>query len=160
MNDAERCEIEELEQTTFDYLEDEIDWAIPEWYAIGKLAERVISIVGVLKRRVEVGEITLEIGGIGGVVTHPDHRQHGFASALLRSAAEFMRDDLQVEFGLLLCNPDKVDFYGRLGWQIALAEMVCDLHGSKEIFDGITMVLPLGSKPWPEGSIDLCGTPW
>ena len=156
----DRREIEELEQSAFNDLEDEIDWSNSEWYVTWKYAERIISIVGVLKRRIRVGKITLDVGGIGGVATHPDYRQRGFSSALLKRAAEFMRDDLQVQFGLLVCDQEKVNFYGRLGWQIVGAEMLFDLHGSKQVFQGITMVLPLGSSPWPEGVIDLCGAPW
>ena len=160
IGEDEGREIDEVDQLAFSGPEDEIDWSNPQWYVIGKLAERIISIVGVLKRRIRVGKITLEVGGIGGVATHPDYQQHGFGSAVMQSAAEFMRDDLQVEFGLLVCGQETVSFYGKLGWQIAGAEMVFDLHGSKQVFQGITMVLPIGPRPWPEGTIDLCGAPW
>jgi aminoglycoside 2'-N-acetyltransferase I len=160
ISENEGREIEELEQSAFNDPEDEIDWANSEWYVTGKLVERIVSIVGILRRRIRVGKITLEVGGIGGVATHPDYRQCGFSSALLKRAAEFMRDDLQVVFGLLVCDQEMVSFYRKLGWQISHAELVFDLHGSKEVFQGITMVLPLGSSPWPEGVIDLCGAPW
>jgi GNAT superfamily N-acetyltransferase len=127
---------------------------------LGKIAGGIVSVVGILKRRIQVGEIILEVGGIGGVATHPDHQRHGFASALLRGAAEFIREDLHIEFGLLFCDHDKITFYSKLGWQVVEAEMTMEIHGKKQVFDGIALVLPLGARPWPEGTIDLCGHPW
>ena len=160
INGNENREIEEVDQLAFTGPEDEFNWSSSEWYATGKLAGRIVSIVGILKRRVQVGEIMLEVGGIGGVATHPDYQRLGFGSAVLQGAAEFMRHELQVEFGLLVCDPDMVTFYSKLGWQIAHSEMVFNFQGSKHVFQGITMVLPLGARPWPEGKIDLCGFPW
>ena len=160
INGNENREIEEVEQLAFTGPEDEFHWSSSEWYATGILAGRIVSVVGILKRRIRVGEIALEVGGIGGVATHPDCQRHGLASAVLQRAAEFMRNELHVEFGLLVCDQDMVAFYRKLGWQIAHSEMAFDFQGSKHVFQGITMALPLGARPWPEGKIDLCGFPW
>jgi GNAT superfamily N-acetyltransferase len=152
--------IEVVSHLAFTDLEDEIDWSPPQWWVLGKIAGGIVSVVGILKRRIQVGEIILEVGGIGGVATHPDHQQHGFASALLRGAAEFIREDLHIEFGLLFCDHDRITFYSKLGWQVVGAEMTMEIHGEKQVLDWIAMVLLLGERAWPEGTIDLCGAPW
>jgi len=160
MDESESQGIEVVSHMAFTDPEDEIDWSPPEWWVLGKIAGAIVSVVGILKRSVQVGEITLDVGGIGGVATHPDHQRHGFASALLRGAAEFIRQDLHIEFGLLFCDHDKITFYSKLGWQLVGAEMTTELQGAKQVSDGIAMVLPLGERAWPEGRIDLCGAPW
>lgn len=160
LSEVELREIEEVDQSAFTGPEDDIDWSGSEWHVIGRLAERIVSIAGILKRRIRVGEVTLEVGGIGGVATHPDYQKHGYGSAVMQRAAEFMQDDLHVEFGLLVCDQETASFYGKLGWQISPAELVFNSKGTKQIFQDITMVLPLSSRPWPVGRIDLCGTPW
>lgn len=156
----ENQEIEEVDHQAFNGQEDDIDWSSPEWFVFGTMAGRIVSVVGVLERRIRVGEMTLKVGGVGGFATHPDHQRHGFGSALLQRAAEFMRNDLQVEFGLLVCGQDMIAYYSKHGWQIAEAEMVFTSKGTKHVFHDMIMVLPLGERPWPKGTIDLCGTPW
>jgi len=160
ITERENREIEDVDYLAFTGPPDNVDWSSPEWFVIGKLAGRVVSIVGVLKRRIRVGESSLEVGGVGGVATHPDYQRRGYGSALLQRTAIFMRADLNVGFGLLVCDQDMVPFYSKLGWQTTQDEMVFDFRGSKRTFDGITMLLPVGERPWPRGTIDLCGTPW
>lgn len=160
LNENENREIEEVGHLAFTGPGDEIDWSSPEWYVLGKMKGRVVSVVGILKRRIQVGEIPLDIGGISGVATHPDHQKQGFGSVLLRRAAEFIHQDLHIDFGLLVCAPDTVTFYSKLGWQIVEDEMIFEFQGTKHTFTGKTMVLPLGERPWPKGTIDLCGPPW
>ena len=58
----------------------------------------------------------LHIGGIGGVITHPDHRRHGYASVALNAAVQTMRDHEAVEFALLFCEPHNFAFYQSRGW--------------------------------------------
>jgi GNAT superfamily N-acetyltransferase len=160
LTESESREIEEVDHLAFTGPPDDVDWSSPEWFVVGKLAGRVISIIGILKRAIRIGETSLEVGGVGGVATHPDYQRRGYGSALLQRAAVFMRADLNVDFGLLVCDQDMVPFYGNLDWQTVQDEMVFDFRGSKRTFQGITMLLPLGGRSWPRGTIDLCGTPW
>jgi aminoglycoside 2'-N-acetyltransferase I len=160
LDENENREIEEVAHLAFTDPEDELDWSDPKWLVVGKLAGRIVSIVGILTRHIRVGETTLEVGGIGGVATLPDRQQHGFGSALLQRAAEFMRDELKVDFGLLICDQEMVSFYSKLGWQTVEGQVVFDFHGTMRALREITMRLPLGDSYWPEGTIDLCGAPW
>jgi len=160
LSEKENREIEEVDHLAFTGPPDDIDWASPELFVVGKLAGQVVSIVGILKRRIRVGETFLDIGGVGGVATHPDYQRRGFGTALLQRAAVFMQTEIGLDFGMLFCDQNMVSFYSKLGWQAAQAEVVFDFHGTKRLFRGETMLLVLGEQPWPSGSIDLRGTPW
>lgn len=160
LKESERREIDEVDHLAFMGEEDEIEWSPSEWYVLGKLAGRIVSHVGILKRRIRVGELFLEVGGVGGFATLPDYQQRGFGSTVLRRADEFMRLDLRLEFGLLVCGQDMIAFYSKHGWQITDAEMLFLSHGTKHVFHDTIMVIRLGERPWPEGTIDLCGAPW
>ncbi|MBN1976229.1 MAG: GNAT family N-acetyltransferase [Anaerolineae bacterium] len=102
----------------------------------------------------------VKLGGIGGVVALPEWRGRGLGTATLERAAAFMQDELQVAFGLLICGPDMVPFYRRLGWQVVEGPLTFDQPGGKVVFDEVTMVLPCAEQEWPNGEIDLCGLPW
>ena len=71
-----------------------------------------------------------------------------------------IRDELQVAFGLLICDECMIPFYSRLGWQVVEGPLMFDQPGGKVVFDDVTMVLPCAGENWPEGTIDLCGLPW
>ena len=102
------------------------------------------------------------LGGIGGVATLPDWRRHGYAGAAMRTAAEFMRNELRVEFGLLICGDQMLPYYCKLGWQLIAGPLMFDQPKGKTTFDASTkiMVLPSRKHDWPPGVIDLCGPPW
>src|SRR6266542_1591109 len=58
----------------------------------------------------------MRVAGIGGVATHPDHRQRGLSSALLADAHDKMRAD-GAHVGFL--STGIPDFYRKLGWEYA-----------------------------------------
>jgi aminoglycoside 2'-N-acetyltransferase I len=160
LNEDESREIEEVEHLAFTGPEDNLDWASPQWFVVGKLSGRIVAVAGILKRRIRVGETLLEVGGVGGVATHPGHQRLGYGSALVQRAAIFMRATMKVDFGLLACRPNTTPFYRKLGWQPIQEEVVFDFQGTKRLLPEMTMLLSLGDEPWPEGKIDLCGSPW
>ena len=102
----------------------------------------------------------LRVGGVGGVATSPRWQRRGLAQQLMEKAAAFMRADMGVEFGLLVCGDHMVPYYSRLGWQVVPGPLLVEQPQGKIIFPTTTMVLPLTGKPWPAGTIDLCGLPW
>lgn len=139
-----------------------IEWAGSQWNVIGRWNGRIVSVVGLLTREVAVGPQRqgVWVGGVGGVCTHPDFQRRGFSGQLLERAADYMRADLRVPFGLLVCGPHREHFYASHGWRTVTAPMMFDLRGAKQTFPDLTMILPLTKQPWPEGVVDLCGKPW
>lgn len=88
------------------------------------------------------------------------NRNFGVASALLQSAADFMKNTLGVEFGLLLCRHEVSPVYAKLGWIIVPGRTMFTRGGVNATYTNDTMILPLADKAWRAGSIDLLGLPW
>lgn len=139
---------------------DDLGWSDCEWFALGVLDGQIVSVVGILYREVLVGEQKVAVGGIGGVATHPDYQQRGYAGQLLERSAQFLREELKVPFGLLVCAPKRIHYYGRFGWQVMNAPMYFIHKEERRLFEGPVMILPLGEAEWPGGDVDLQGGPW
>lgn len=139
---------------------EDLGWSDSEWFVLGKLDGQVVSMVGVLKRKVMIGEQPVIISGVGSVATHPDFQRRGCAGLLMEQAAVFMRDTLRVPFGLLVCADEKLHYYDKFGWRPLIAPMYFDFQGGKRLFEGPVMILLLTEQPWPQGDVDLQGGPW
>lgn len=121
---------------------------------------RLVSTIGIVRRVGKVGDQPVLLGGIGGVATHPEFRKNGYAGLAMGTAGEFMRETMQVDFGLLLCGPHMERYYGKFGWQTVNTPCWAEQPGGKIVLDAVIMVLPCQQKAWPPGEIDLCGLPW
>ncbi|UCG12542.1 MAG: GNAT family N-acetyltransferase [Deltaproteobacteria bacterium] len=135
-------------------------YAYPRWHVMGILDGGLISRVGILKRTISVGQELLQVSGICGVVTAPEHRGRGIASALLGESVAFIKNRLNLPFALLTCRLKLEAFYERLGWKTAKGPTVFTQPDGVRTCAGLTMVTELGPRPWPEGPIDLRGLPW
>jgi GNAT superfamily N-acetyltransferase len=138
----------------------EYAWSDVDWHVLLRVNGQLVSHVEIVERTGTVDGQPVKLGGIGSVVTLPEWRGQGLAAATLERAAAFMREELQVAFGLLICGQNMMPFYSRLGWQVVDGPLVFDQPGGKVVFDDVTMVLPCAGEDWPEGTIDLCGLPW
>jgi GNAT superfamily N-acetyltransferase len=136
------------------------EWSDVDWHVMLRVDGQLVSHVEIVERTGTVDGRPVRLGGIGGVVTLPEWRGRGLATAGLERAAALMRDELQVAFGLLICDERTIPFYSRLGWQVVEGPLMFDQPSGKVVFDGVTMVLPCVQQEWPEGTIDLCGFPW
>ncbi len=76
------------------------------------------------------------------------------------AAHAYMRDPMQVDFGLLICDDEKVHYYAKLGWELVSEEIWIDQPQGRISFKAHTMVLPVWKTKWPAGEIDLRGRPW
>ena len=135
-------------------------WAPADYYVLinrdGQLAGRL----GLLDSKVSVANQIIRVGGIGGVATKPEFRHRGVASAMLFRAAEFMKSDLGIEFGLLLCRHEVSPVYAKMGWVIVPGPTTFTRAGVSTTYPSDTMILPLAGKTWPAGLIDMLGLPW
>ncbi len=154
---------------------DEYAWAIADWHVLAWEGDLLVGHVDITERTASVGGEELRLGGIGGVVTLQERRMRGIAKAALEQAARFLRDELAVPFGLLVCDPVLTPFYEKLGWQAVAGPLIFDQPASfrpgldqvisgeathKATLEGAIMVLPCRDHDWPAGLIDLCGLPW
>jgi GNAT superfamily N-acetyltransferase len=144
----------------FGGIDDEYEWARGQWAVLIRRQGSIVSYVEIAQRRIEVEGHPLDVGGIANVMTLEDWRRRGFASAAMRDAITFIRDELQTGFGLLVCEAELIPYYEGLGWHVVSGPLVADQPQGKVVLPHITMVLACNDEEWPVGTIDLCGLPW
>jgi predicted N-acetyltransferase YhbS len=86
--------------------------ARPELRRVARVGGRIVAHVGIIDLTVRIGRARLRMGGLAGVMTDPEHRGRGLASACMRDAVDFMRRegfDVSFLFGIR-------DFYHRFGY--------------------------------------------
>jgi len=135
-------------------------WARAGWIHLTWEGERLRCHLEIFERQGEVAGEPVLLGGLGGLLTQPAYRGKGLATAAIGEAVRFMASELQVEFGLLVCEERLEPFYIRLGWETARSPLFFDQPDGRVQWPGSVMILPLGGRLWPEGAIDLCGLPW
>jgi GNAT superfamily N-acetyltransferase len=137
-----------------------VAWSTVNWHVLVKVEGEWVSHVGIVERVGTVAGRPVKLGGIGGVGTLPEWRRRGHAQVAMEKAEQFLRDELAIEFGLLICDQHMIPYYGKLGWQVVKGPLTFDQPQGKVMFPDVTMVLPCAGKEWPPGVIDLCGLPW
>jgi aminoglycoside 2'-N-acetyltransferase I len=149
-------------ETLADWPGRQIEWSTPEWcIRVWGEEEQLAAYVGVHLRDALCEGHPVRIGGIGGVKTHPAARSRGLASLGLRRAVEFFREQPEVAFALLVCEPHLLDFYGRLGWNEFHGQLRVRQHGVPVDFTfNRVMTHPVHLEVPKAGVIDLCGPPW
>jgi GNAT superfamily N-acetyltransferase len=139
-----------------------IEWAPAQWSVIGWNAEgAALCHVGIILREARWNGRPVRVGGIGGVKTHPASRGRGFASAAVQVALDFFRNQDNVDFALLVCEPRLVPFYERLSWRCFQGELMVTQQQSRVPFTfNLPMTLPIRLQEALSGTIDLLGPPW
>jgi GNAT superfamily N-acetyltransferase len=135
-------------------------YANPQWYVLGFLRDEPMAQVGVLQRTITVNQNPLLIAGVSFLITEPEYRGRGYATAIMSEAIAFIEHRLVIPFGLLTCKPRLASFYIRMGWKTIDEPNVFVQPTGNRSCGGVIMVNECGGSPWPEGKIDLCGLPW
>lgn len=152
-----RAELDAWQAAQFGHI---YKWAPAEWYAAAHIAGELAGTLLVVTRRIDVGGESVSVAGIGGVVTKSQYRKKGVASAMMHSAAELMRDRLNVEFGFLICREQIAPVYEKAGWIRVSGPTRFWQPSGVTTYPNETMILRLGRREWPGGAIDLRGLPW
>jgi hypothetical protein len=166
--DAERAELTTLSRAVYppevaeSWLGRHMEWSAHEWCVLVRTTEgALVSYAGIVLRWARREGMSVRVGGIGGVKTHPSARRLGFATAAMRRAVEFFGEQPDVAFGLLVCEPHLIGYYGSLGWQEFTGRLLVTQHGEPAEFTlngvmtySVREVAPLS------GTIDLLGPPW
>jgi GNAT superfamily N-acetyltransferase len=127
-----------------------------EIHLIGFENEQLVSHVGLLKDVVQVAGQPVSVAGVGAVITIPPAQRKGYAQALLQRAATYMRDTLQVEFGVLFCLPRLLPFYQKLGWQEIQSPVFIEQPEGRVLSPVLVMWLPCTSqRAWPAGPVEI-----
>ena len=121
----------------------------------------MVSHIGVIVREASLDGAGVRIGGIGGVMTHPEARRLRHAAAGIGRAMSFLRDEQQCAFGLLVCDDGLVPYYEGLRWRVFDGELLTLQKGETVPFTfNRVMVMDLGETAPMGGTIDLLGPPW
>jgi hypothetical protein len=155
---ADRAAVEALIGVVFGpqpYLISPMEWRVTLW-----LDGELVSHVGLVRRTIDVGGRPLDVGGVGWVGTLAERRLGGLASRTMRRAQEFMREELGVEFGLLVTSQPTAPFYEKLGWSIVPGPLSFDQPSGPVVWPRVAMAFPAGRSAWPGGPIDLRGLLW
>src|SRR5262245_35576555 len=141
----------------------EVEWSPRQWSVIVWNADHTQALCHA-KIVIRLGwhnQQDLRVGGIGGVMTHPDHRKRGCATAALTRCIEFFRELTDIDVGLLVCEPTLLPFYARRGWQEFTGDLLVTQQGKAETFTIMKpMTFPIRRQIDPWGTIDLLGPPW
>jgi aminoglycoside 2'-N-acetyltransferase I len=138
------------------------EWAAHQWCIIGWDAEGDANCyVGIVLREARWNDRAVRVGGIGGVKTHPASRGRGFATKAIQRALDFFHEQGDVDFGLLVCEPVLMPFYGRLGWRKFPGELLVTQRQTTVPFTfNLAMTTPVRLHESLGGKIDLLGPPW
>lgn len=71
-----------------------------------------------------------------------------------------MRDEMRVEFAILLCRQEVAPVYARLGWTRVDGPTVFMQPSGLTTYPRDTMVLRFTERQWLAGTIDMRGLPW
>jgi GNAT superfamily N-acetyltransferase len=139
-----------------------VEWAAHQWAVVGWDADGAArSYVGLVLRDARWGDRPVNIGGIGGVKTHPAFRRQGIATAALQRALDFFRGQGDVDFGLLACEASLVPFYERLGWRRFPGELfVTQRRAAVPFTFNQVLTAPVRFQEPLTGTINLLGPPW
>jgi aminoglycoside 2'-N-acetyltransferase I len=138
-----------------------ITWASPEWSALVWIDGALASRVGLITCSAAHDGVDLMVGGVGGIMTHPERRGLGLATRALSEAVSHLVSKHGVIFSLLFCRDELVPLYARAGWRLFGGRVVVNQpHGPIEFRANRPMVIA-GVGDGPQfGVIDLRGYPW
>ena len=136
-------------------------WAAPQWSILVWDEDELVSRVGRLTRQILSNGETKLIGGIGGVMTHPDKQGKGYASQAMKEAAKRFDSEFGVAFALLFCRLHLIEFYKRLQWKPFEGQVFVEQPQRQiEFSANDAMVLDVREQAPLNGILDLDGLPW
>ena len=138
-----------------------VTWASPDWSILVWDENELVSRVGLIRREIISNGESKLIGGVGGVMTHPQRQGKGHASAAMHEAVRIFRDEWQVAYALLFYGTRVNEFYKRLDWkQFDGQTFVQQPKGRVEFTVNKAMVLDVKESAPLDGTLDLNGLPW
>ncbi len=137
-----------------------------DFHVMGFRGTVVAAHVGFQCRVISVGGIDVLVAGTGGVLVDEQSRGSGLGHKAMRHAQQVMRDEARVDFGFLGCRREVVPFYESAGWiQVHATERCLSRVDQTSVVvseGGPNLVRSVmrDASEWPQGDIDLRGTPW
>jgi predicted N-acetyltransferase YhbS len=136
-----------------------IEWRRKTHHTVQRDADgRPIAHVGLLVTEVQVGEQTLEVVGVGGVIVTHSQRGKGLLRPLLEAA---LGRDLGPERAMLWCSTANAEIYARFGFEQITAPVTVEQSAGPYVMPIPTMWKPLrAGATWPAGDVRVPGLPF
>lgn len=81
--------------------------------------QKLISHAAVLTKSLNHAGRRYKLAGLGGVLTHPNHRNRGHGTQIVKKTTEYInRQDF--DLAVLFCDKKRIAFYGRHGWEVLI----------------------------------------
>lgn len=141
------------------------DWhgTSPNWAVLLEEKSEVIAHVGIVERRVRVGDEQVSIAGVQNVFVLPEYRARRLFFKLMK-ASMVEAGKLGHDYGLLFCVPELEKFYAICKWRLLPDRKATRVDETGQEVDlpskNITMYYPLGRSEFPAGDIHLQGNDW
>ena len=159
LSDAEKQQLFEWGDDIFGAASLNLRWRTKTVHFILDIDGLPVSHVGLVKHEIKVGEQTVLVGGVGGVVTLPDWQKHGYARQLIKQAVNVF-EQWRVDAGLLFCFQNRISFYESQGWRLLPGPVMVEQPEGEIASPLEVMVLPIDGYSWPDGDLKLNSFPW
>ncbi len=122
--------------------------------------EELVSHLRIIERIVSIDDKDVLAGGLGAVMTAPEHHRKGFSSMALREAERLIVDEMNAQIGFLLCLPELVRFYTKRRWQVIECPVEIDQPTGKVVWPECAMLLPKPEMQFAPKTFNLGGLPF
>jgi predicted acetyltransferase len=120
----------------------------------------IVSRLRIVSRKAEIDGESLELGGVGGVMTIPAHQGQGFATLALREADRLIFQVLNAQLGALVCLPELVRFYEKFRWRIIACPVTFEQPDGVVVWSECSMLLPKPGENWTPRAVNFRGLPF
>lgn len=137
-----------------------------DFHVLAYQGPELVAHVGFQRRVISVGTDDVVVAGTGGVLVNQRFRGLGLGGRAMRHAQEAMREEAGADFGFLGCRKEVVPFYESAGWvQLHATERSLSRADQSSVIvsQGGPMLVCSSTRDaseWPNGDVDLRGTPW
>lgn len=137
-----------------------LTWRKPDIKFVGYAAGRAITHACAILHKVAIDDREVRLGGLAGVITHPDSRGKGFGGQIVSAAEDHIRTQMKAEFGVLFCHPELIPFYEPRGWHTIRGPITIDQPEGARETPHIVMVMPFAQAAWQDRPLKLGSLPW
>lgn len=120
----------------------------------------LVASTGIVIANVQVGDVRLQVVGLGGVIVRAELRGQGLARVIVEAAIAKGRN-LGPPFALLFCRADRAGLYRRLGFREVVGEVLVGQPDGYQVMPMRTMWRALRpDAEWPSGLLIVHGLPF
>jgi predicted GNAT family N-acyltransferase len=137
-----------------------LDWQPKTHHVLVLKDGAPVAHTGLVLNTITIEDRSLQVAGIGGVLTRPCCRGQGLGRMGMQAAEDFVRQRQLAQFGMLFCREEMRAWYERLGWSQVTSLVWMDQPAGVRQSPMPVMVKSFGAENWPPGTVRLGCFPW